>query len=99
MAASATRFGEYIIPGGNGKRAEYGSITYDSDATVEVGSILTIIESANFVEVVSGGSADLPSVDETLTAGLGIKVPSDGDVTVDTASSNSRSFLYTFIGY
>lgn len=99
MAASTVRFGEYVIPGGNGKRAEYGSITYDSDATVEVGSILTVVESANFTEVVSGGSADVPSVDETLTAGLGVKVPSTGNVTVDTAGTSTRSFLYTFIGY
>jgi hypothetical protein len=98
MAASATKTNDGVWPGGNGKRFETGVITYDSDATVEVPSGLYAIESASFVEVASGGSVDLPTIDETLSDGA-VKVPASGFVTVDATGSNSRSFFYTFVGF
>lgn len=96
MAASATKTGEGIIIGGAGKRYEWGVITYDSDATVEVPTGLHTLENASFVEIVSGGSADLPSVDETFTNG---RFVTNGFVTVDTGANSTRSFIYTLIGF
>jgi hypothetical protein len=98
MAASATKYGEGIWPGANGKRYEYGVITYDSDATVEVSTALSRVEAWTFSEAVSGGSADVPSLDETYSNGV-VTTPASGTLTVDTASSNSRTFNYLFIGF
>lgn len=99
MAASATKLNE--VPFGNGqtnRRMEYGYITYDSDATVEVNTSLAVIENSSFTDVgVSGGAADLPSIDETVSNG--VVTVSAGAITVDTASSNSRTFHYQLIGY
>jgi hypothetical protein len=98
MAASATKYGEGIWVGGNGKRYEYGVITYDSDATVEVSTALSYLESFTFSEAVSGGSADLPSIDETSANGR-VTVPATGAVTVDTGANSTRVFHYLFIGF
>ncbi|MEM6260506.1 MAG: hypothetical protein AAGI37_19700 [Planctomycetota bacterium] len=98
MAASATKTNDGVWIGGNGKRYEIGTITYDSDATVEVPTGLKVIEHVQFGEAVSGGSADMPSLDETIANGH-VTVPAGRTVTVDTASSNSRTFTYMFIGF
>ena len=95
MAASTVLTGEGLI---GGARWQSGTITFDSDATVEVPTGLAVILAASFVEAVSGGSADTLSIDETATAAGGVAVPSTGKVTVDSAGSSSRVFLYYFIG-
>lgn len=97
MAATATKAGEGIWPGASGKRYEYGQITYDTDATVEVPTALSQIEGWTFTEAVSGGSADLPSLDETYANGR--VAVSGGMVTVDTGANSTRTFNYLFIGH
>lgn len=101
MAASATL--KSTIHFGKGfpqRKMEIGAITYDSDATVEVPTALKYIEHWTFGESGSGGGVDVPKLDETFTeAGGVVTVDADGEVTVDTAGSSSRVFVYQFIGY
>lgn len=97
MAASATKLGEYVIPGGNGKRVEYGIITYDTDATVEVPTGLSKIEGASFVRAATGGAVDVPSIDETVTNN---RIAVSGSAfTVDIAVASTDSWLYQVIGW
>lgn len=99
MAATASRTNIVRMHGGmTGRVMEYGTITYDSDATVEVPTTLNQVENWSFAEAVSGGSADLPSLDETFSNGR-VDVPSTKTLTVDTGANSTRTFTYQLIGY
>lgn len=99
MAASFTNTARIHFGSGFPQRyMETGTITYDSDATVEVDTALSEIENWSFSEAVSGGSLDLPSIDETFANGT-ITVDADGQITVDTAANSTRVFTYQLIGY
>lgn len=97
MAASATKVGDTIAPGGNGEYVEYGYITFDSDATVEVATSLNQINTAIFTPAGSGGNAAVLSVDETIANG--VYHVSGGAITVDAASSNSDTWQYRLYGH
>lgn len=98
MAASAVKNGDFLLPGNNGKRAEYGYVTFDSDATVEVNTGLTIIECAAFTPTGSGGNAATLSIDETVTGGR-VAVPTTGAITVDATGNTTDTWQYLLIGY
>lgn len=97
MAASSTNVGQYMIPGGNGKRVEYGTITFDSDATVEVATTLSRIDAFHFAPAGSGGNAAMLSIDETVTSN-GINV-SGGAVTVDATGASTDVWFFQLIGW
>ena len=101
MAASATKTNTVKFGSGTPQRfMEFGVITFDSDATVEVDTQLAFIENWDFSEAVSGGALDLPTLDETFTeAAPRVTVDADGQVTVDTAANSTRVFVYKFIGF
>lgn len=99
MAASFIK--KSAIHFGNGvpqRVMEIGTVTFDSDATVEVDTQLKYIEHASFGEIVSGGAANLPTLDETVSSGL-VAVDADGQVTVDMTTSTTKTYSYLFIGY
>lgn len=99
MAATATRKNILAFQGpSTGRKMEYGSITFDSDATVEVPTTLNQIESVSFAESASGGSADQPSVNETFAGGA-YSVPSTKSMTAEMAANSTRTFHYQFIGF
>lgn len=97
MAATATRTHETKTAGGVVMTVEFGYITFDSDATVEVPTTVDRIFGIHFTETVSGGSADVPSVDETFVDGA-YSVPATKLFTVDTGANSTRTFLYTLYG-
>lgn len=97
MAATAEKVGDTIAPGGNGEYVEYGYITFDSDATVEVPTSLGQINTAVFTPAGSGGNAATLSIDETITGG--VYYPSGGFVTVDATASVSTTWQYRFYGH
>lgn len=96
MAASATKHRDLCVGGTGGFRLETGTITFDSDATVEVPTALTRIISASFAATGSGGNANVLSIDETVA---GNEVENPGKITVDATTSNSETWFYTFMGY
>lgn len=96
MAASATKHRNLCFAGPGGVRMETGTITFDSDATVEVETALSRILSVSFGATGSGGNANTLSIDETVA---GNEVNVSGKVTVDATGSNSDTWFYTFIGY
>lgn len=97
MAASSTKLGGYIIPGGNGKRVNYGTLTFDSDATVEIDTDLSEIVGVSFGATGSGGNANTLSIDETV-ANNKISV-SGGTVTIDATANNSDTWFWQLVGY
>lgn len=98
MAASATKQERVRVGvGGTRRFTERGTITFDSDATVEVETSLSYITGATFTKVGTGGDANALSIDETVASGI-ITV-SEGTVTVDAAASNSNTYFYELIGY
>lgn len=97
MAASATKKGGGMVVGGNGEFVEWGYITFDSDATVEVETALSSIQSAAFTPIGSGGNANTLSIDETIADGE-IAVAS-GAFTVDATASNSETWVYRVWGH
>ena len=97
MAASVIYGRRVVIPGPGGATMEQGTLTFDSDATVEVNTALRIIESATFGKIGTGGDLATPSVDETTTSGK-IPVPATRKVTVDVEGSSSETYFFQFVG-
>lgn len=97
MAATAVRLGNGAIPGGNGEYVEWGYITFDSDATVEVETLLSNVHSWSFGASGSGGNANTLSIDETLSEGAYEVV--NGAITVDATASNSQTWTYRIWGH
>jgi hypothetical protein len=96
MAASATRTQTVRLPGPNGKIIEMGVITFDGDATVEVGTALSRIDGVTFFAAGSAGTDAMPSLDETVT-NYAVNV-SGGYVTVDVPLNSTATYFYQLIG-
>lgn len=98
MAASATRHpNHFVIHGAGGLRMDTGTITFDSDATVEVNTPLTRIVAWSFAPAGSGGNAAMLSLDETVSNGE-VAVAA-GAVTVDATGNTTDTWKYVFWGY
>lgn len=97
MAASYTKYKNFRIPGPGGLRGEIGTITFDSDATVEVNTALTRLAGAFFTPTGNGGNAATLSVDETITSGE--YVANAGPITVDATANSTDTWWYCFLGY
>lgn len=98
MAATAKRTGVFRNHGSGGSHSETGVITFDSDATVEVPTLLKTILSFSYIRVVSGATTAALSIDETATSD-GKILPVNGFITVDAESSGSGTYLYEIKGY
>ncbi|MGB0972391.1 MAG: hypothetical protein ACPGVG_15740 [Mycobacterium sp.] len=95
MAASAVHTATYQIPGA--RKVNEGYLTFDSDATVELSTNLSVLTSATFTKQGSGGSANVLSVDETWSNGVVDVV--GGFITVDAAGSTTDVWAYRLEGH
>ena len=100
MAVSSTKTNDGIWIGGNGKRYELGTLTFDGTIlTIAVPTSLTHIDHAVITPLGPAAGAEIASLDATLTAGGGVK-PTGGLVLASQAATgDARDYFYMFVGF
>lgn len=96
--ATATLLKRKTVHGGGGMRVQHWSITFVSDATVELNTGMGLIYGMAQAKLGSGGDANALSIDETADGDGNVTVPATGAVTIDATASNTNTYLVTLFG-